>query len=79
MSIEFYPPKTAEGAQKLRAVRAKLSAAIGKAMADPEVLARVRALGGEVFGGGEAEAARFLKAQQALWGQVVRERRITRE
>jgi tripartite-type tricarboxylate transporter receptor subunit TctC len=60
-------------------VRAKLAAAIRKAMADPEVLARVRALGGEVFGGGEAEASAFLKAQQALWGKVVRERRITRE
>jgi tripartite-type tricarboxylate transporter receptor subunit TctC len=60
-------------------VRAKLAAAIRKAMADPEVLARVRALGGEVFGGGEAEAAAFLTAQQALWGKVVRERRISRE
>lgn len=60
-------------------VRAKLAAAIRKAMADPEVLARVRALGGEVFGGSEAEAATFLKAQQSLWGRVVRERRITRE
>ncbi len=60
-------------------LRAKLSAALRKAMADPEVLARVRALGGEVFAGGEAEAAAFLKAQQALWGRVVRERRITRD
>jgi len=60
-------------------VRTKLAAAIRKAMADPEVLARVRALGGEVFGGGEAESAAFLKSQQALWGKVVRERRITRE
>ncbi len=60
-------------------VRAKLSAALRKAMADPEVLARVRTLGGEVFGGGEAEAAGFLRAQQALWARVVRERRITRE
>ncbi len=60
-------------------VRAKLAASIRKAMSDPEVLARVRALGGEVFGGGEAEAAAFLKAQQALWGKVVRERRISRE
>ena len=60
-------------------VRAKLAAAIRKAMADPEVLARVRALGGEVFSGAEAEAGAFLKAQQALWGRVVRERRITRE
>ncbi len=61
------------------AVRAKLAAAIRKAMSDPEVLARVRAFGGEAFGGGEAEAAAFLKGQQALWARVVRERRITRE
>ena len=60
-------------------VRAKLAAAIRKAMGDPEVLARVRAFGGEAFGGGEAEAAAFLKSQQALWARVVRERRITRE
>jgi tripartite-type tricarboxylate transporter receptor subunit TctC len=60
-------------------VRTRLAAAIRKAMADPEVVARVRALGGEVFGGEEAQAASFLKAQQALWGQVVRERRIPRD
>jgi tripartite-type tricarboxylate transporter receptor subunit TctC len=60
-------------------VRAKLAAAIRKAMADPEVLGRVRALGGEVFAGGESDAAAFLKNQQAQWGKVVRERRITRE
>ena len=60
-------------------VRATLAAALRKAMADAELLARVRALGGEVFAGGEAEAAAFLKAQQALWGRVVRERRIARE
>jgi tripartite-type tricarboxylate transporter receptor subunit TctC len=60
-------------------VRAKLAAAVRKAMADPEVLARVRALGGEVFGGGEAEAAVFLKSQQELWAKVVRDRRITRD
>lgn len=59
-------------------VRAKLAAALRRSMADPEVLARVRALGGEGFGGDEAEAGAFLKAQQALWGKVVRERRITR-
>ena len=61
------------------AVRAKLAAAIRKAMADPEVLARVRAFGGEAFGGGEVEAAAFLKGQQVLWARVVRERHITRE
>ena len=54
-------------------VRARLAAALRQAMADPELLARVRALGGEVFSGREAEAASFLKAQQALWARVVRE------
>jgi tripartite-type tricarboxylate transporter receptor subunit TctC len=60
-------------------LRAKLAAAMRGAMADPEVLGRVRALGGEVFGGDERQAQAFLQAQQALWGRVVRERRITRE
>lgn len=60
-------------------VRARLGAAIRKALADPEVLARVRALGGELFDGGETEAATFLRAQQAQWGRVVRERRISRD
>ena len=57
-------------------VRDKLAAALRKAMEDPEVLGRVRALGGEVFGGNAAE---FLKAQQALWTQVVKERGISRD
>jgi tripartite-type tricarboxylate transporter receptor subunit TctC len=60
-------------------LRAALAAGIRKAMAEPELLGRVRALGGEIFGGGEAEAAGFLRTQQALWGRVVRERKITRE
>ena len=58
------------------AVRDKLVAAIRRAMGDPEVLGRVRALGGDVFSG---DAAQFLKAQQALWGRVVKERGITRD
>lgn len=58
-------------------VRAQLAAAIRKAMADPEVLGRVRALGGNIFEGNEEAAATFLKDQQALWGRVVRERGIT--
>ena len=61
------------------AIKAKLVAAIRKAMADPEVLSRVRALGGEIFEGGEAQARAFLQAQQSLWSRVVRERHITRE
>ncbi len=58
-------------------VRAQLAAAVRKAMADPEVLGRVRALGGEVFSGDELAAAKFLQQQQALWTRVVRERGIT--
>lgn len=60
-------------------VTAKLGGALRKAMADPEVLGRVRALGGEVFEGGAPQAQAFLKAQQVLWSGVVRERHITRE
>lgn len=61
------------------AVRAKLTAAIAHAMADSEVLARIRALGGEVFSGNDQAAAKFLKEQQTLWTRVVRERGITRD
>ena len=57
-------------------VRDQLVAAVQRAMADPEVLGRVRALGGDVFSG---DPAQFLKAQQALWGRLIKERGITRE
>jgi tripartite-type tricarboxylate transporter receptor subunit TctC len=60
------------------AIKATLTAALRKAMADPEVLARVRALSGEVFQyPTDSAVAGFLKAQQIQWGQVVRERKIT--
>ncbi|GAB3648980.1 tripartite tricarboxylate transporter substrate binding protein [Ramlibacter alkalitolerans] len=58
-------------------VRDRLARAIARAMAEPEVLGRVRALSGEVFAGGPAQAADFLKKQQALWATVVRERGIS--
>jgi tripartite-type tricarboxylate transporter receptor subunit TctC len=57
-------------------VRAQLAAALRKAMGDPEVLGRVRSLGGEVFAGNENDAAKFLREQQQLWGRVVREHGI---
>ncbi len=56
--------------------RAKLVAALGSAMSDPEVLGRVRELGGDVFAG---DPASFIKAQQQLWGRVIREKGIARE
>ncbi len=58
------------------AVRSTLTAAVTRAMGDPEVLGRVRALGGDVFSG---DAAQFLKAQGALWAKVVAERGIKRD
>lgn len=58
------------------AVRDKLVAALRRAVNDPEVLGRVRSLGGDVFTG---DPAAFLKAQQALWARVVKEKGITRD
>jgi tripartite-type tricarboxylate transporter receptor subunit TctC len=58
------------------AVRDKLTAAVARAMADAEVLGRIRALGGDVFTG---DPAQFLKAQQSMWARVIKERGITRE
>lgn len=58
------------------AVRDKLAAAVARAMADAEVLGRIRALGGDVFTG---DPARFLEAQRSLWARVIKERGITRE
>ena len=60
------------------ATRATLVAALRRALADPEVLGRIRTLSGEVFdNSSEAAVAGFLKAQQAQWGRLVRERGIT--
>ncbi len=59
-------------------VKSVLVAALRKAMADPEVLGRVRALSGEVFpDGADGRVAAFLKAQQTQWATVVRDRKIT--
>ena len=57
-------------------VQDRLAGAIAHVMGDAEVLARVRALGGDVFTG---DPASFLQSQQALWARVIRERGITRE
>ena len=61
------------------ATRAALVAALRKAKDDPEVVGRVRTLGGDIFAGDDAAAATFLKQQQALWGQVVRQQGINRD
>src|SRR5450830_767134 len=60
------------------ATRLALVGGIRRALADPEVLGRVRQLGGDVFAdASQASAGRFIREQQALWAQVVRERRIS--
>jgi tripartite-type tricarboxylate transporter receptor subunit TctC len=58
------------------AVRDKLVGAIRRAMADAEVVGRVRSLGGDIFSG---DPAQFIKSQQALWTRLVKERGITRD
>ena len=60
-------------------VKASLVAALRKVKEDPEVVGRVRALGGDVFAGDAVQAGIFLKQQQALWGEVVRQRGISRD
>ena len=55
-----------------------LVAAIRRALGDPEVVGRIRQLSGEVFdNANESAVTGFLKAQQAQWGRLVRERKIT--
>ena len=57
--------------------KATLVAAIRKALADPEVLGRVRQLGGDVFADtSQQSAGKFIAAQQEQWARVVRERKI---
>ncbi|AEG91992.1 tripartite tricarboxylate transporter substrate binding protein [Ramlibacter tataouinensis] len=59
------------------AVKTRLGTALRRAMSDPEVLGRVRSLSGEVFPDGpEGLVPAFIKAQQAQWARVVRDRKI---
>ena len=58
-------------------VRTRLVEAIRKALADPEVLGRIRSLGGDAFADPtQASAGKFILAQQAQWAKVIRERKI---
>ena len=58
-------------------VRTWLVDGIRKALADSEVLGRIRALGGDVFAdASQASAGKFIQAQQAQWAKVIRERKI---
>ncbi len=60
------------------ALKTRLTQALRQALGEPEVLGRIRNLSGEAFPDGpEGQVVRFLKAQQAQWARVVRERNIT--
>lgn len=60
------------------ATRTALQVAIRKAIDDPEVLGRIRALSGEVFDASNDGALQaFLAAQRKQWARIVRERRIS--
>ena len=61
------------------AVVAQLSAALQKALASPDVKARISQLGGEIQGGDADAAQRFVRGQMALWAKVVKERGILLE
>jgi tripartite-type tricarboxylate transporter receptor subunit TctC len=59
-------------------VKKRLIEAFRKAVAEPEVLGRIRSLSGEAFPDGpDALVGAFIKAQQAQWAKVIKERNIT--
>lgn len=57
----------------------RLAAAFQQALDSPEVKARVAQLGGEIQKGSPEQARRFIEQQTGLWGQVIRDRKITVE
>jgi tripartite-type tricarboxylate transporter receptor subunit TctC len=69
----FAPANTPEPVMK------KLAAAFQQALDAPEVKARVAQLGGELQKGSPEQARAFIEQQINLWGQVVKERKITIE
>jgi tripartite-type tricarboxylate transporter receptor subunit TctC len=57
----------------------KISAALQKALASPEVKARVAQLGGDMQKGTPDHARQFVNEQMSLWARVIKERGITTE
>jgi len=58
------------------AIKARMEAELRSVLAQPAVAARIAALGMDLAPEGEAGFARFLSAQIATWGRVVRENNI---
>lgn len=69
----FAPANTPEPVMR------RLAAAFQQALDSPEVKARVAQLGGEIQKGSPEQARRFIEQQTVLWGQVIRDRKITVE
>ena len=61
------------------AVVAKLSADANRVLADPEVKAKLLALGAEPSGNTPPQFAKFIRDDQAKWSKLMRERGITPE
>jgi tripartite-type tricarboxylate transporter receptor subunit TctC len=59
--------------------RLALVNALNKVKGDPEVLGRIRSLGGDAFAGDDVAAAQFVNQQTGLWARVIRERNIARD
>lgn len=57
----------------------QLNAALQKALASPDVVARIQQLGGEIQKTSPDAAQAFVKQQMALWARVVKERGIVLE
>lgn len=58
---------------------ARMAAAVGVALADPEVRAKLAAQGARPTGGGPAAYATYLRSEIALWTRVVQESGATAE
>jgi tripartite-type tricarboxylate transporter receptor subunit TctC len=57
-------------------IAAKLADALNKALQSPAVKEKVASVGGELFAGGPAEAAKFIDEQRQRLGKVVRDGNI---
>jgi tripartite-type tricarboxylate transporter receptor subunit TctC len=56
-----------------QAIVDKINAEVGKALANPDLIARLEADGSEPLGGSPGRFADFIKAEHAKWGAVIKE------
>ncbi|MCG2591462.1 tripartite tricarboxylate transporter substrate binding protein [Ramlibacter sp. XY19] len=58
------------------AVVAKLNDAVNRALKDPELAERITSQGNVIGGGSAEEFGRFIAAESARWGKVIKEKKI---